>query len=53
LDALSQLGRAESFSVVETLAVHAPTWLVQLPGLVKREHRETLQQEILVRRATA
>ncbi|HZF30904.1 MAG TPA: AAA family ATPase [Gammaproteobacteria bacterium] len=47
LDALSQLGRAESFSVVETLAVHAPTWLVQLPGLVKREHRETLQQEIL------
>jgi len=33
--------------VVETLARQAPTWLVQLPALLKREHREMLQQEIL------
>ena len=31
----------------ELLAAQAPTWLVQFPALVKREHRETLQQEIL------
>ena len=48
LDALGQLCRGfAGASVVETLAAHAPTWLVQLPALVKREHREMLQQEIL------
>ncbi len=33
--------------LVQTLAVHAPTWLVQFPALVRREHREMLQREIL------
>jgi FixJ family two-component response regulator/DNA-binding winged helix-turn-helix (wHTH) protein/tetratricopeptide (TPR) repeat protein len=33
-------------SIIPTLAEQAPTWLVQLPALVKREHRETLQREI-------
>ncbi len=48
LEALGQLCRGfGGASAVETLAAHAPTWLVQLPALVKREHREMLQQEIL------
>jgi hypothetical protein len=34
-------------AVVQTLATHAPTWLVQFPALVTREHRETLQRELL------
>ncbi|MCU1260005.1 MAG: transcriptional regulator, putative ATPase, winged helix family [Bryobacterales bacterium] len=34
-------------SLVHTLAAQAPTWLVQFPALVKREHREMLQREIL------
>jgi predicted ATPase len=34
-------------SFVQTLATQAPTWLVQFPALVKREHREMLQREIL------
>jgi predicted ATPase len=34
-------------SLVRILAAHAPTWLVQFPVLVKREHRELLQREIL------
>jgi predicted ATPase len=34
-------------SIIETLAAEAPTWLVQLPALVKREHRDTLQRELL------
>jgi predicted ATPase len=34
-------------SFVQTLAEQAPTWLVQFPALVKREHREMLQREIL------
>ena len=47
LEALGQLCRgAGGALVVETLAAEAPTWLVQLPALVKRELREMLQQEI-------
>jgi predicted ATPase len=34
-------------AVVQTLAAHAPTWLVQFPALVTREHRELLQRELL------
>jgi DNA-binding winged helix-turn-helix (wHTH) protein/tetratricopeptide (TPR) repeat protein len=34
-------------SLVQTLAEQAPTWLVQLPSLVKRRHRGMLQREIL------
>jgi hypothetical protein len=33
--------------VVQTLATHAPTWLVQFPALVTPEHRTTLQRELL------
>jgi predicted ATPase len=33
--------------VVQTLATHAPTWLVQFPALVTRDHRDTLQRELL------
>ena len=48
LEAVGQLyRRPDGARVVETLATQAPTWLVQFPALVKREHRETLQQEIL------
>ncbi len=34
-------------TVIETLASHAPSWLVQIPAFLTREHRETLKQEIL------
>ena len=48
LEAIGQLCRGPDGSTpVETLATHAPPWLVQFPALLKREHRETLQQEIL------
>src|SRR6266851_206457 len=48
LDALGQWCRGtEGESVVRTLASQAPTWLVQFPALMKREHREMLQREIL------
>lgn len=48
LDALGQLcAGAEAEAIVQVLAAHAPTWLVQFPALLKREHRETLQREIL------
>jgi len=48
LDALGQLCRGSGGdSVVQILARQAPTWLVQFPALVKREHREMLQQEIV------
>ena len=48
LQAIGQLCRGRSdAAVVDTLASHAPTWLVQFPALLTREHRETLKQEIL------
>src|SRR6266851_3325869 len=48
LEALGGLCRASRGEcLVQTLAVQAPTWLVQFPALVKREHREMLQREIL------
>jgi DNA-binding winged helix-turn-helix (wHTH) protein/tetratricopeptide (TPR) repeat protein len=48
LEAVGQLCRGPgSELVVQTLAAQAPTWLVQFPALLKREHRETLQREIL------
>ena len=48
LEALSGLCRGSGEeSLVHTLAAQAPTWLVQFPALVKREHREMLQREIL------
>src|SRR4030088_931219 len=41
LEALGGLCRgAAREALVQALAAQAPTWLVQLPGLVRREHRE-------------
>jgi DNA-binding winged helix-turn-helix (wHTH) protein len=34
-------------SIIQTLAMDAPTWLVQFPWLLNDEHRKTLHQEIL------
>ena len=47
LEALGQLCHGpEGKRVVEILAAQAPTWLVQFPALLKRDQRQTLQQEI-------
>ncbi len=47
LEALGQLcvGPAAT-SIVEVLAAHAPTWLVQFPALLTERHREILRREI-------
>jgi DNA-binding winged helix-turn-helix (wHTH) protein len=48
LEAVGRLCRGpEGARVVDTLAKEAPTWLVQFPALLTRQHRETLRQEIL------
>jgi predicted ATPase len=48
LEALGELWRgAGGEAVVQTLTTHAPTWLVQFPALVTREHRDALQRELL------
>jgi DNA-binding winged helix-turn-helix (wHTH) protein len=48
LVAVGQLCRGpDGTELVELLAQHAPTWLVQFPGLVRPEHRERLQPVIL------
>jgi DNA-binding winged helix-turn-helix (wHTH) protein len=48
LEAVGQLCRGpDGARVVDTLATEAPTWLVQFPALLTRQHRETLRQEIL------
>jgi DNA-binding winged helix-turn-helix (wHTH) protein/tetratricopeptide (TPR) repeat protein len=48
LEALGQLMRdGEGGPLVPILAQRAPTWLIQFPSLVKAEHREALQREIL------
>jgi DNA-binding winged helix-turn-helix (wHTH) protein/tetratricopeptide (TPR) repeat protein len=48
LEALSGLCRGSGGeSLIQTLAAQAPTWLVQFPALLKPEHREMLQREIL------
>lgn len=48
LEALGGLCRSSGGeSLVQTLAAQAPTWLVQFPALLKREHRDLLQREIL------
>jgi DNA-binding winged helix-turn-helix (wHTH) protein len=48
LEALGQLCRVSSGeTIVNTLAVQAPTWLVQFPAMLTREHRETLHRELL------
>ncbi len=45
--ALSLCAGPQGTSIVQILAAQAPTWLVQFPALLKREHRETLHREIL------
>jgi predicted ATPase len=48
LEAVGSLVRkAEDGSLLQTLTKQAPTWLVQLPSLVKAEQRESLQREVL------
>lgn len=48
LEALGQLCQGQHGEpVIATLAAQAPTWLAQFPALLTREHRETLQREIL------
>ena len=48
LEALGQLCRgAAAGSIVEILATQAPTWLVQFPDLLTKQHREMLGREIL------
>jgi DNA-binding response OmpR family regulator len=46
LEALESLCR-ESSQIVDVVAAHAPSWLVQFPALLTDEHRRTLQQEIM------
>ena len=48
LEALGQMVRGPGAgSTIATLALHAPTWLIQFPALVTAEQREALQREIL------
>ena len=48
LEALGRLLRGpDCDQMVEVLAKHAPTWLVQFPSLVTPAHRLTLQREML------
>jgi DNA-binding winged helix-turn-helix (wHTH) protein/tetratricopeptide (TPR) repeat protein len=48
LEALGQLTRdAEGIPIVHILATQAPTWLIQLPSLVKTDQREAMHREIL------
>jgi len=48
LEAVGQLISAPDESrLARTLAVRAPTWLIQFPSLVKVDQREALQREIL------
>ena len=48
LEALGKLCRgAGGEQLIQILAVQAPTWLVQFPGLLNREQRDTLQREVL------
>lgn len=48
LEALGQLLRVDSGGpVFEVLSKQAPTWLIQFPSLIKLEHKNMLQREIL------
>jgi DNA-binding winged helix-turn-helix (wHTH) protein len=48
LDALGLLCRGpQAEPIIQILSTEAPTWLAQLPALLTREHRATLQREIL------
>jgi len=48
LEALSQLAHGPlSDAVIRVLESYAPTWLIQLPPFLRKEHRESLQRELL------
>ena len=48
LEAMGQLSRGNQREVLaRVLEGQAPTWLMQLPALLRPEHRETLQRELL------
>jgi len=47
LEAVGVLARELGDEFVRVLAARAPTWLVQFPALLTREHWEALQREIL------
>jgi DNA-binding winged helix-turn-helix (wHTH) protein/tetratricopeptide (TPR) repeat protein len=47
-EALGQLARGSARTlVVNTLAAHAPTWLIQFPSLVREEQHATLRRETI------
>lgn len=43
LDALSRLRDARDLQIVETLLNHAPTWIMQIPGLATVSERDSLK----------
>ena len=45
-DSLRRLARQQGPRVIEILRRHAPSWLVQMPGLTTASEREALQGEI-------
>jgi DNA-binding winged helix-turn-helix (wHTH) protein/tetratricopeptide (TPR) repeat protein len=48
LEAFGQLARGPSRTlVVDTLATHAPTWLIQFPALIRPDQQAALQREIV------
>jgi DNA-binding winged helix-turn-helix (wHTH) protein/tetratricopeptide (TPR) repeat protein len=48
LEALGQLARGPAKSlVINTLATHAPTWLIQLPSLIRADQQAALLRESL------
>jgi predicted ATPase len=48
LEALGQLVRGNAAaSIVETLATHTPTWMIQFRSLVREDQRAALQREML------
>lgn len=48
LEALGLLAKGlPDGSLARVLETHAPTWLVQFPAMLTREHRATLQRELL------
>jgi DNA-binding winged helix-turn-helix (wHTH) protein/tetratricopeptide (TPR) repeat protein len=48
LEAVGQLIRsADASPVLQTLAKHAPTWMIQFPALLSLKQKEALQREVL------
>jgi predicted ATPase/DNA-binding winged helix-turn-helix (wHTH) protein len=47
LDAFSRLVREQHRSIIEIMRRHAPSWLVQMPGLTTDTEREALHERVL------